>query len=83
MAPLNPRVATLVPKTNLNFTANHISRDVVAVTINTENTAAFINVYASPLEVFEPMLSLLQDLIEELNGNELIIVGYFNARSPM
>lgn len=54
---LNPRVATLVPATSLNYVVNHVSRDIIVVTIKTENILTLINIYASLLEDFEPIVN--------------------------
>lgn len=80
---LNTIVATLVPFTGINFVTNFIDRDIVVITVITENKLTIINVYASSLEDLEPILEKLQALYNNLSSNELLIAGDFNARSPV
>lgn len=77
MASLNLRITTLIPNNKFRFIANYTSKDIIAIAIYTENKATFINVYASPLEPIEPILTTLQEFFDKLNGNELIIVNDF------
>lgn len=56
---LNSKIAILVPATGLSYVVNHVSRDVITITINTGNVRTLISVHASPLEDFEHILSML------------------------
>lgn len=73
-----PKSVNSVPATSLTYVINYVSKDIQVITVNIEHILTLINVYASPIEDFDPILSKLQDLYNVLSSNEFIFVGDFS-----
>lgn len=52
--------------------ANYVPSDIVAVTLKKSNVLAMVNVYASVTERLENTHNTLQQLLQKLDGNEII-----------